>query len=133
MDGQQQDRAFKIVDLISAQSNDLWPISLALLIAAFSMFVHRKEVSMSPAAVGWLLLSIFASFASLAMGYLVKGSLINSLDQLAKGNSWDLGTLVECFSFFQGVAMIVSLVSFGIVFFLPGNFAAKAFSKIIGK
>ena len=132
MDGQQE-KVSEIVNLITAQSNDLWPISLGLLIAAFSMFVYRKEVSMSFAAKAWLLASAIASVFSLALGYLVKGSLINSLDQFANGQPWKLGTLVELFSFFQGVAMVVSLVSFGVVFFLPGNFAAKAFAKIMGK
>jgi hypothetical protein len=132
VDGQQE-KVSEIVDLISAQSNDLWPIALGLLIAAFSMFVHRREVAMSWFAKVCLLVSAIASFASLALGYGVKGALINSLDKFAKGEKWELGTFVEWLSFLQGGAIFVSLICFGIVFFLPGNFAAKAFGKIWGK
>lgn len=88
---------------------------------------------MSFAASALLMLSAITSVLSLALGYLVKGSLINSLDEFASGKAWELGALVEQFSFFQGFTMVVSLVSFAVVFFLPGNFAAKAFAKIMGK
>jgi len=132
MEGQQE-KAFKIVDLITAQSDDLWPIALGLLFAAFSMFVHRRDVSMSSTAEICLLISVAASTISLALGYLVKGALIDSLDQFAKGKPWELGILVEWFSFLQGAAILIALISFGVFFFLPGNFAAKAFAKIMGK
>ena len=130
---EQQGKVDAIVNLISAQSNDLWPIALGLLIAAFSMFVYRREVSMSRLAKTLLLFSAITSFLSLALGYAVKGALIDSLDKFANGKTWELGTAVEWLSFFQGAAIFVSLVCFGVVFVLPGNFAEKAFGKIMGK
>lgn len=128
------DKVSKIVDLIIAQSNDLWPLSLALLATAFLMVVSpvesgRRAIGMTVLLWGVVLLSAF----SLGFGYGVKGALIADVDQLMKSDGkWSLGS-VESLSFWQLACTTVAAAILVGVFWGYREAATQALSRIWGK
>jgi hypothetical protein len=125
------DNVSKIVDLIIAQSNDLWPLSLALLATAFLMVVSPVESGRRPRTMTLSLWGVvLLSTLSLIFGYLVKGALIGDVDQLmTPDGKWSLGS-VETLSFWQGVFTLAAALLLAAIFWFCKGAATQALSGI---
>jgi hypothetical protein len=130
-----QDQAFRVVDLVIAQSNDLWPLSLALIAATFLIWV---KLIGDPDPYAWraariLEISMVADVVSISAGYLMKGSLVAFLDQPHATNDWKLTSAVEWLSLIQLLAMVFAVLTFLIAFVLFRTAMVEAAAKAWGK
>src|SRR5262245_5633 len=125
------DQISKAIDIVLAQSNDLWPIATGLILVALGMLaspVKAPERKIQYWTVGFLLAILLISIFSLVFGYLVKGSLIISLAELKEPNingaAW--------WSFLQMLATVISLILIGILFLFNRKLFYESVSKLFG-
>lgn len=109
------DGPHKLVELINAQTSDVWPLALGLLYVGFVILAQLfKNDSGYWARIG-ISIVMLSSVVSLVAGYLVKGALINQVKSLHLGNSWEMGpapllSAVQAFSPLIGAILLVILV-----------------------
>jgi hypothetical protein len=128
-----QEQAFKVADLIVAQSNDLWPISVALLVATGLIMVKLLTAQRADtAATVWLTVSMIFNLAALFTAYLVKGALIVELSKARPNGNWSLGDAPGWASICQGVFLLLSLFTLAAAFVRHRAAIASAANRVWG-
>jgi hypothetical protein len=129
------DQISKVIDIVLAQSNDLWPISTGLLLVAFGMLASSATTTGDKrpgGAMFLLLLTIALCILSLFFGYVVKGSLIKDIASLTKPEDWTLDK-VKKWSAYQGACTVLSAAAFGSLLYIYPNFSFEALARYMGK
>lgn len=129
------EQIFKAIDIVLAQSNDLWPISTGLLLAAFGMLASpgKNPTDKRPSgAMVLLLLTIALCILSFFFGYVVKGSLISGIATLTKPEEWTLAK-VEKWSALQLLCTVGSALAFGSLLLVYRDFSFEALARYLGK
>ncbi len=117
-------------ELINAQADQLWTISLSIIVAEVFMVAHLMSLRTMHArhwvAVTFIGASAACHAASLAFGYLSKGALIEALIRFAKGTAWQFPVRAEAFNFYQVLFVTLGLGIFVVCFFAYSRELAKA-------
>jgi hypothetical protein len=117
-------------ELINAQADQLWTISIAVIVAEVFMIAHlssRSTLTIRERYVrGALCLAVVFHAFSLACGYFSKGALIQAMITLAIGHEWTFPWQAATFNFIQVVAVTVGLVIFVVCFFFYSKELARA-------
>jgi hypothetical protein len=138
-DSEIKDLVFKWADLVTNQTNDLWAISLAVLIATLLILarLHGRGpadiVTTAIGALGWpsylaifsfLYLSLIGTGMSLFLSYKVKGSLVARFEDMAAARTWTIPPETQTDSAFQALSFSAGIALFVLAFVL--------FRKIVG-
>jgi len=122
------DGPYKIVELINAQTDDVWPLALGLIYVGFVILAQLVKTNGSIRAKAGILLVMALGALSLIFGYFVRGALIHQVSELNKINEsirlgqstnnqylWSVGTthwwvLGQVFCPLLGAILLVVLV-----------------------
>ena len=123
--------AVKVVnELINAQADQLWTISISVIVAEIFMIAHLlalRRVTLPHRAVAIALsASVLIQVLSLMFGYLSKGALIHATILLARNKEWTFPELAEFFNLLQVVCVTLGLLVFVICFFFYSRVLAQA-------
>jgi hypothetical protein len=117
-------------ELINAQADQLWTISISIIVAEVFMIAHLtslRSMRLNHRIVVFVIgVSAFCHALSLAFGYLSKGALIKAMILLAQGKDWHFPELAETFNFLQVTFVTFGLFIFVICFFFYSRELAKA-------
>lgn len=117
----------KVADLVIAQSNDLWPLALGLVITSFLILAQARP----PRPSKWVVLAfwfvVVCGVLTLGAGYMLKGNVIQ---QLSVG-TWN-PQKTGLWSIIQLGLLSLSLVVFTVTFLCNREFCSKAIMKIFG-
>jgi hypothetical protein len=117
-------------ELINAQADQLWTISIGLIVAEVFMIAHlvsRRTVNVGHKTLAAILgAAVLCHALSLAFGYLSKGALIKAMIAHAQGAQWTFPPLAEAFNFYQVTCVTLGLLIFVICFFFYSKELAKA-------
>jgi hypothetical protein len=120
----------QVNELINAQSDQLWEITISLIVAEIFMIAHLstlRVLTMDHKIVrGALILAVICNALSLAFGYFSKGALIERMIRLANGHEWTFPELAGTFNFLQVLAVTVGLVVFVVCFYFYSRVLAGA-------
>jgi hypothetical protein len=82
----------QVNELINAQSDQLWEITIAIIVAEIFMIAHLSTLRVltidHKIVRGALILAVICNALSLAFGYFSKGALIERMIRLASGHEW---------------------------------------------
>lgn len=109
------DGPHKLVELINAQTSDVWPLALGLLYVGFVILAQLFKNDSGYWARIAISIVMLSGVISLVAGYLVKGALIYQVKSMLVGNSWEMGSapllsVVQAFSPLIGAILLVILV-----------------------
>src|SRR4051812_8790376 len=116
-------------ELINAQADQLWTISISVIVAEVFMIAHlvslkslRMEHRIVAAVIG---ASALCHVLSLAFGYLSKGALIKAMISLAQEGKWQFPEMAAVFNVCQVALVSTGLVIFVVCFFFYSRELAK--------
>jgi hypothetical protein len=117
-------------ELINAQADQLWTISISVIVAEVFMVAHLMSLR-SLHINYWIVVFFISSSAlchalSLVFGYLSKGALIKAMISFAQGKSWQFPELAATFNLYQVALVTLGLSIFVLCFFFYSRELAKA-------
>ena len=117
-------------ELINAQADQLWTISISVIVAEVFMIAHlislrslRLGHRVVAAVIG---VSVLCHALSLAFGYFSKGALIQAMISLARGQGWNFPDMAAMFNLAQVAFVTLGLIIFVGCFFFYSRELAKA-------
>jgi hypothetical protein len=120
-------------ELINAQADQLWEISISLIAAEVFMIAHLlllKKLGINRCIVSGVLgLSVLCHALSIAFGYLSKGALINAMILLADGKEWKFPDQAALFNSLQVFTVTLAIIIFVVCFFYYSSILAQAMVK----
>ncbi|MGO8117371.1 hypothetical protein AB9F43_22665 [Rhizobium leguminosarum] len=135
-DGDPQDILLKWAELVTGQSDDLWSVALALLVAQV-FIIATMQSSTTQSQRGMIIgayISTICSFLSLLFGYLTKGAVIGSLQALLKpGATMEITPYAGFNALVQAGSLVVGLVIFVGLFGVYRTEIGKAILGLFGR
>jgi hypothetical protein len=124
-----EDRISKTVELVIAQSNDLWPLALGLTVTSFLILAQHRPPEAPRGAIVAFWLVIVLGILALCAGYMLKGSVIQQMSEkgeleLSRSAGWSL---------IQVGSLALAAIIFGVTFLRNRTFCAQALQKLFGK
>ena len=117
-------------ELINAQADQLWTISISVIVAEIFIIAHlmrMRSVTIRPRLVAAVIgISAMFHVLALASGYLSKGALIDAMIKFAKGGDWKFPDYAALFNITQVGFVTIGLVIFVICFFFYSRELAQA-------
>jgi hypothetical protein len=119
----------EVNDLINAQADQLWEITISVIVAEVFMIAHLTSIrtmTIEHRRVRFaLILAVVCNACSLAFGYLSKGALIEAMISLASGHEWSFPELAATFNLLQVTAVTLGLIIFVICFYFYSRELAR--------
>jgi hypothetical protein len=120
-------------ELINAQADQLWTISISVIVAEIFIIAHltrMQTVTIGRRIVAWVIgVSAICHVAALAFGYMSKGALIQAMIRLAQDKPWAFPSSAEFFNLLQVGFVTVGLIIFAGCFFFYSRELADAMTK----
>jgi hypothetical protein len=117
-------------DLINAQADQLWTISISIIVAEVFIIAHlvrMRSLAIRPKVVATFIgLSAVLHALALASGYLSKGALIEAMIRFARGSAWSFPDLAATFNLLQVTFVTLGLIVFVVCFFFYSRELARA-------